>query len=163
MTVDPERTVFNIDSTVVSQTAALIGEAGWRGYEGSAVWIGTVTDDGATATIRRVYRPEQVAYATPSGLSVEVTEAGLSEMIGSLKPAEMVLARLHTHGNDDVNHSRVDDANLLVGHPGAVSVVVPRFAANGIVLDRCGVHVLGVDHRWRRLSPERIRERFHLT
>lgn len=161
MRIDVDLATFTVPATVLDATAALLYEPGASSFEGSAVWIGTV-DDPTTAIVSRPFRPEQVTYATPSGLAVEVTEDGLTGLITSLTPGELVLARLHTHGTDDVDHSDVDDRNLLVAHPGAISIVVPHFAAAGIDLFRCGVHVLGGDHRWRRLSPIETERRFRV-
>lgn len=157
--VDPERTRFTIPRAVVAQTEALLAEPGAEGFEGSVLWIGHV-NSGAVAEVTKVHRPEQVAHATPAGLSVTLTESGLTDLIRSLGSDEMVLARLHTHGNGAVDHSEVDDRNLVVAHPGAVSIVIPWFAAGGIDLAVCGVHVLSAGHRWRRLSPAETSERF---
>lgn len=159
--VDPDRTCFKVAAHIIEETTALLVEPGIAGFEGSAVWIGIVTPE--VATVTRVYRPEQVSVATGVGLAVEVTEAGLSALISSLDGFETVISRLHTHGTDDVDHSLVDDANVLVSHPGAISVVVPWFASHGLQLPRCGVHILGHDHRWSRLSSGEIRRRFRVT
>lgn len=159
--IDPDATTFVLRSTLMVETAAMLAEPGQARYEGSAVWIGTV--NAGQATISRAYRPEQISFATASGLAVEVTERGLADLITSLREGEIVLARLHTHGTDDVDHSPVDDRNLLVAHPGAISVVVPWFAQDGIDLARCGVHVLGTDHRWRRISATETKRRFRIT
>lgn len=159
--VDPDRTRFLIPAAVVTGTSELLAEPGVKGFEGSALWIGHLLDE-ATAEVTRVHRPEQVAHANAAGLAVTLTEEGLTELIMSLTDGEIVLARLHTHGNDDVDHSDIDDVNLVVAHPGAVSIVVPRFAAAGINLARCGVHVLSNAHRWRRLTPVETSERFEV-
>ena len=160
--VDPDKTVFTVAADIVIRTTELIAEPGREGFEGSAVWIGAI-DAAGNAFVTRLFRPEQTAYSTRYGLAVEVTETGLTDLIGSLKPGELVLARLHTHGNGDVKHSTTDDRNLLVAHPGAVSIVVPWFAEDGIDLNRCGVHILRADHRWRRMSAREIRRRFRIA
>lgn len=160
--IDAERAKFTVPATVIDATAALLHEPGAAGFEGSAVWIGVV-DDPTTAIVTRPFRAEQVTYATPWGLAVEVTEDGLTALIASLTPGELVLARLHTHCTGDVGHSDVDDRNLLVAHPGAISIVVPRFAAGGIDLLRCGVHIMGTGHRWRRMTPTETERRFRIT
>jgi hypothetical protein len=159
--LDPDRTRFLIPAALIEATAGLLAEPGMEGFEGSALWIGRVVD-GTTAEVDRVYRPEQVAHATALGLAVTLTEEGLTELIRSLTGDEIVLARLHTHGNDDIDHSEIDNRNLVVAHPGAVSIVVPHFAADGIDLARCGVHVLSVAHRWRRLTTVQTDERFQV-
>ncbi|MEO7572380.1 MAG: hypothetical protein ABIX10_08075 [Acidimicrobiales bacterium] len=160
-TLDPNRTHFVIPAALVADTTELLAEPGREGFEGSVLWIGRVVGE-TTVHVTRAYRPEQLAHATAAGLAVTLTEDGLTALIISLTDGEIVLARLHTHGNDDVNHSAVDDANLVVAHPGALSVVVPFFAATGIHLTHCGVHVLAADHKWRRLTAVETHERVEI-
>lgn len=159
--LDPENVRYDIPLSVVDSTKQLLADPGDEGYEGSVLWIGqrrTARD----AAVVRAHRPEQIARSSPLGLSVEVTEAGLSDLIASLEPGETVLGRIHTHGNDDTDHSPIDDANLIVAHPGTFSIVVPFFARHGIDLRACGVHLLGSDHRWRRLLSDETDARFTL-
>jgi hypothetical protein len=157
--LNPDTIRFTVSANVISETEQLLSEPGVEGFEGSVVWIGTIVD-GGVADITRVHRPAQVAYATSAGLAVEITEEGLTALIRSLGDDEVVLGRLHTHGNGDCSHSETDDQNVVVAHPGAFSIVIPWFAAEGIDLARCGVHLLTNDHRWRRLSGGETRDRF---
>ena len=154
-------TVYTITEHVLQVTRELLVEAGRRGFESAVLWAGTVDADGL-AHVTQVYRPEQRAVKAPLGLAVELTEAGLTQLIGSLDGDELVLARLHAHGNDDVRHSPVDDKNLVIGHPGAISIVVPRFALAPITLASCGVHLLDDRHRWRRLTARETAQRLQL-
>lgn len=159
--IDPDRTRFAVPQQVIDSTVRLVAEPGAAGYEGSALWIGHV-DEGDTAIVTRVHRPEQVAHATPMGLAVTLTEKGLTNLIMSLAVDELVLARIHTHGTDDVDHSLIDDRNLVVAHPGAVSIVIPRFARYGMNLALCGVHVLSADHHWRRIGADETSRRIEI-
>lgn len=159
--IDPDRSHFIIPPHIVEDTAALLAEPGVDGFEAAALWVGTVLDS-THAVVAKVHRPEQVARATPAGLAVTLTEDGLTDLIRSLAGGEIVLARLHTHGTDDVDHSDIDDRNLVVAHPGAVSIVVPWFASHGIDLSSCGVHVLSMSHQWRRLTTGETHERFRI-
>ncbi len=159
MDIDPDHVRFTVPAAVVKDSVDLLAEPGAAGYEGSVLWIGELRDR-ASAQVTRVYRPEQMAFAGEAGLAVEVTERGLTDLISSLSGDEVVLGRLHTHGNDDVAHSSLDDRNLIVAHAGALSIVVPWFAFDGIDLVRCGVHILSSVHRWRRLPPSETSERF---
>ncbi len=157
--LDPYASRFTVPASVIEATGELLAGPGAKGFEASVVWLGRVLD-AANAEVTAVRRPEQAAYATAAGLAVLLIENGLTELIASLGEGEVVLGRLHTHGNDDVAHSPVDDANLVVSHPGAVSIVVPRFAAEGIDVPSCGVHVLSERHRWFRLTPADVARRF---
>lgn len=159
--LNPEHVRFEIPRIVIDATEQLLREPGDAGYEGSVLWVGerrTAHD----AAVVRAHRPEQIARASQFGLSVEVTEAGLTDLILSLEPGETVLGRIHTHGNDDTDHSPMDDANLIVAHPGAFSIVVPFFARYGMHLRACGIHLLGSDHCWHRLPSRANAARFRV-
>ncbi len=159
--IDPDHARFTIPNEVVALTADLLSESGKRGLEGSVLWIGHVNND-TDAEVTKACRPEQIAHATPMGLSVALTEEGLTEVIRTLTGDEIVLARIHTHGNHHVDHSEIDNRNLVVAHPGAVSIVVPYFAKHGMDLSRCGVHILSYSCRWVRLSVAETDERFEV-
>lgn len=155
---DPNAT-YRIPRAVLTATRDLLAESGHRGHEAAVVWLGdTNTPD--TANVRDVYRPAQIATATPFGLSVEITEDGLTNLIAGLAPPTVVLARLHTHGDNDTCHSELDDTNFLVGHVGAISIVVPSFARDPLNLANCAVHQLTADGTWSELSPADIDHRF---
>lgn len=155
---DPGAT-YHIARPVLTATRDLLAESGRRGHEAAVVWLGD-TDSPDTATVRDVYRPEQIATATPFGLSVEITEDGLTNLIAGLVPPTVVLARLHTHGDTDTCHSELDDNNFLVGHIGAISIVVSSFAREPLNLSNCTVHQLAADGTWSELSPADIDHRF---
>lgn len=159
--LEPDHVRYELTSDVIDHTELLLVEPGCEGFEGSVVWVGK-QQDSRNAIVTHAHRPEQISHASALGLSVEVTEAGLSDLIAGLQPGETVLGRIHTHGNDDTDHSPMDDANLIVAHPGAFSIIVPFFASGGIHLRACGVHLLGSDHRWRRLPADEIDARFTL-
>lgn len=152
---------YRIPRGVLTATRDLLTECGRRGHEAAVVWLGD-TDSPDAATVRDVYRPAQIATATPFGLSVEITEDGLTTLIAGLVPPTVVLARLHTHGDTDTCHSELDDTNFLVGHIGAISIVVPSFARAPLNLRNCAVHQLAADGTWSELSPADIDHRFHV-
>lgn len=80
--------------------------------------------------------------------------------MSALGPGQFVLARVHTHPTA-AYHSHVDDQNLIIGHVGAISVVVPDFAAAPAVdLTDCSVNELQPDGTWRELRPHETRRRF---
>jgi hypothetical protein len=51
---------------------------------------------------------------------------------------------------------------MIIGHPGAISIVVPDFAAEAIELVRCSVNELQRDGSWRELGADEVRERFEV-
>lgn len=58
---------------------------------------------------------------------MEVPPDSIGDVVAALLAEQFVLARVHTHPGR-AYHSSTDDRNLLLAHPGAVSVVVPAFA-----------------------------------
>jgi hypothetical protein len=51
------------------------------------------------------------------------------------------LAQIHTHPNDHIAHSRVDDANAYSQQLGSLSIVLPFHARNRPTPNESGVHV----------------------
>jgi hypothetical protein len=92
-------------------------------------------------------------------VSVEVTQEGLTRLIGGLSPGVFVLVRVHSHPND-AYHSELDDDNMLISHERAISIVVPDFARDPIVLSRCSVNELRHGEGWIEISPDEVRRRF---
>jgi len=157
--VPPTLRVYRIPVHVLASTRMLLAESGSHGHEAAVVWLGEV-ETPTTARVVDVYRPHQIATSSAYGLSVEITEQGLTDLISALPDGIFVLARLHTHGDTDTCHSELDDSNFLVGHIGAISVVVPGFARAALHLPSCSVHELRRDGSWRLLTPEEVSQRF---
>lgn len=150
--------VTKIELTVdqLHTTWSLMREPGLDGFEAAVLWIGrAVARD--RAAVMRVVRPQQWATRTAEGVGVALDPDALTDLILSLHN-EIVLARLHTHPTD-AYHSHVDDNNTVIGHPGAISIVVPDFAAGPPDLDACSVNVLDAGG-WREIPHHEIAERF---
>lgn len=86
----------------------------------------------------------------------------MTALIASLEPGVFVLCRVHSHPHE-AYHSAVDDLNMLISHEGAISIVVPDFAAAPIELERCSVNELCHGRGWRELDVEEIRTRFTIA
>jgi proteasome lid subunit RPN8/RPN11 len=158
--IPPTLRRYVVRPETIDRTRDFLAERGERGYEATVLWLGRITDE-STAEIVCPYAPEQVAYRSEDGVAVEVTAKGLSALISALPDGVFVLCRVHTHPGD-AYHSDTDDQNLIIAHPGAISIVVPDFARSPIALTRCSVNELGPDGRWRELSTDEIGERFEV-
>ncbi len=67
---------------------------------------------------------------------------------------EMVrLAQIHTHGNENINHSPTDDARAYSQLDGALSFVLPHHAINRPDLSEAAIHVRQPEG-WIRLSSQ---------
>ncbi|MEW6732143.1 MAG: hypothetical protein AB1489_12515 [Acidobacteriota bacterium] len=73
-----------------------------------------------------------------------------------------LLAQVHTHPEDLVDHSAGDDAGALMPFENFLSIVVPKYGSAGILpLNQCGVHRYE-SGRFRRLSNVEIEVGFKL-
>ena len=149
---------YRVPGRVLERTAVFLRERGARGAEGVVLWLGEPISD-ESAEILGAYVPEQVAYVTERGVAVEVTRDGLTRLIASLPSGVFVLVRVHAHP-EDAYHSELDDQNMLISHPGAISIVVPYFADGPLDLSRCSVNELVHGEGWRELSPTEVAARF---
>jgi proteasome lid subunit RPN8/RPN11 len=156
LTVPPTLRHLNVPRHVLEETWALLREPGEQGLEGTVLWPGRVLD-ATTGEVLAAYRPTQVAYRSEHGVAVEIPQEALTDLIAALPDGVHLLARVHTHPGK-AYHSRVDDGNMVIGHIGAVSVVVPDFAAGPPSLDGCSVNRLGADGRWVELDPVHARD-----
>lgn len=158
MTVPPTLDVYRLRPAVWPRTRALLKEPGEQGYEAVVLWLGTVLDE-RTAQVVAAVAPRQIAYRSVDGCAVEVPPQEIERLVSALGPGQFVLARVHTHPTD-AYHSPVDDRNLIIGHVGAISIVVPDFAAGAVELSGCSVNQLQADGAWIELSPAEVARRF---
>ncbi|NIH69207.1 Mov34/MPN/PAD-1 family protein [Modestobacter marinus] len=104
--------------------------------------------------------PDQQPWRSPAGhVAVEVTRAGQLELARALTAEELFVARIHSHPAEAF-HSAADDANPVLTHEGALSIVVPFF---GLGLRR-GLDACAVLRRdrtgWCGLPPGAGRDRW---
>ncbi|HET6867213.1 MAG TPA: hypothetical protein VFH80_14935 [Solirubrobacteraceae bacterium] len=156
--VPPTLRHYTLSRAMLERTADFLRRRGEKGLEATVVWLGRMVDE-THAEILQVYAPEQIGYASDEGVAVEVTQQGLAELIGSLPPGVFVLARVHSHPSS-AYHSSLDDDNMLISHEGAISIVVPYFARDGIDLAGCSVNELRHGHGWRELDAAEVAKRF---
>lgn len=154
--VPPTLKRFTVARRVIEETEAFLAGRGEAGVEGTVLWLGEVKSE-VEAAITEPYIPEQVAYRTSNGLAVEVTRRGLNELIRWLPPGVFVLARVHSHG-EHAYHSDTDDQNMIISHEGAISIVVPNFAFEGLDLSACSVNRLVRGQGWVELSAPEVEQ-----
>ncbi len=63
-----------------------------------------------------------------------------------------VVADIHTHPLRWVDQSPMDAANPMIGIPGHLALIIPRFAASPVNISEVGVHVYEGRHLWQRLQ-----------
>jgi len=141
---------------LLTQAGAFFEACGEHGFEGTAM---IKHGSGGTALVI----PEQRPWRSPTGhVSVEVTRAGQLQLARALDGDELFVARIHSHPAEAF-HSPADDANPVLTHEGALSIVVPFF---GLGLRR-GLEACAVLRReptgWRDLTPGPGRDRWIRT
>lgn len=118
---------FIVPPEVLSETLGFLRYAGGQGCEGLALWVGILK--GNEAEIRRSLIPKQIAVRSRHGLSVHMDGEALHELNVWLHQNRMRLfAQVHSHG-EGAYHSETDDEHSVVTTMGALSIVIPHFAA----------------------------------
>ena len=153
-------TVYHLTQPILDETWELLREPGTEGLEGVVLWLGRMSA-ADHANVLAPFFPPQVAYSSEDGLAVEVPQDALTQIIGALPAGVQMLARVHSHPTG-AYHSPLDDRNMIIGHEGAISIVVPHFAMGPSQLLACSVNQLERTGAWRALSPDEIRARFTL-
>lgn len=151
---------LNVPTPLLTESWRLLREPGQDGFEASLLWIGeleTIT----SAAIVRVLRPPQRALTRAEGSMCEIDISAFVPYLAALPADQYVLARLHTHPGP-AYHSDTDDKNMIVGHEGAISIVVPEFANGPAELSRCATYRLERGGLWRELDPEEVHERIRI-
>lgn len=148
-------TRFVVPAEVLEQTLAVLQHAGRDGNEAFVTWGGLVRDQATTLQIVSAIVPDQRAHQTPNGLLVTVDGQSLFEVNRALyMRGEVLAAQVHSHP-EDAYHSNTDDCFSLVTLTGALSVVVPRFGADGLNGCRGWVwYRLTGPGQWALLGPE---------
>ena len=123
-------TTFRIPRRALTDTLTVLRDAGREGHEAFVIWGGTVSDDQTTVTFGTVMAPTQTAHKTRDGLLVTVDGGALFTINRTMySRGEILAGQVHSHPTD-AYHSGTDDHYPLVTLAGALSVVVPDFAAH---------------------------------
>ena len=142
-------TRFLIPLPIVRQTVNFLRQVGRHGNEGLVLWCGRVDRD--EASVERVVIPDQRPIRVADGICVTVGSQALHDLNVLLYENQMrLIAQVHSHA-EDAYHSETDDRFSVVTTLGALSIVVPFFSANGIVLNECAIYQL-CDSRWHEFS-----------
>jgi len=156
---------YFIADRLFEEARAFFQERGSQDCEGTALLAGRPVDENIRLT--RLFIPEQRCIKVPLpdgriGLRVELTEHAHYTLTDNLAPGELFYARIHSHPGNAF-HSQTDDDNGVISHRGALSIVVPYFAAEPIDLRRCAVYRLEHGRGWLPLGTDQIEQVFRVT
>lgn len=111
-------------TTHVATTLSHLRVAGARHHECVVLWLGCPSKRGIEVV--DVYRPQQRAAKD----MFHIPPAGMAALRTTLRRDRvMVAAQVHSHPHEAF-HSLADDQWAIVRHVGALSLVVPEFAAH---------------------------------
>jgi hypothetical protein len=130
-TSDLERVrTFIVPSVVANATDTALREAGARGHEAFVLWTGDMAGD--KFFVQRAYLPNQTGHHLPDGICVTVDGDDLHRLnMWLYESGQRLGAQVHSHPTR-AYHSDTDDAYPIATQRGALSLVVPHFATNGI-------------------------------
>ena len=121
---------FVVPVDLATETDFQLRVAGEEGAERFVLWSGSL--EGSTFLIETMHVPRQRAYRLPAGLMVRVEGDELHRLNRWLFENNQELGvQVHSHPTDAF-HSELDDSFPIVTVRGALSIVVPDFAALGI-------------------------------
>jgi len=151
---------FVLTSSAINPAMIALKEAGARCDEAFALLGGTLSQDGEALEFTSCFVPEQTPYRTPDGVMVEVSGSALHRAnLEFYRRGEIMAGQVHSHPSD-AYHSQLDDALPLVTLLGALSVVIPDFAAAGTAsLDRWACYRLIGPSAWRAMKGEELEYR----
>jgi hypothetical protein len=140
---------FTVSRELLGDTEGALRHAGRNGDELFVLWSGT--QDGETFHVRSAHVPRQTAHRSRKGVCVTVNGPELHKLNLWLFEAHETLAvQIHTHP-EDAYHSETDDEFPIVTTLGGASIVVPRFAEDGVTAADTAVFRLTADG-WIRTS-----------
>jgi hypothetical protein len=138
-----------LPAPILEDTLGRLREGGRLRHERVALWLAPAV--AGAATLREVYEPHQETAKDYFHLPSESLRALMFRLrAGRLK----VAAQIHTHPGEAF-HSKADAKWAIVRHVGALSLVLPRFAATTTVanfLDQVKIYALSEANEWT-LTP----------
>ena len=145
-------TPFSVPDSVLHATLQTLQAHGDDGYECFCLWLGTVEHD--CVQVARLEIPKQISSHVAEGCHVHVSGEELFRVSALAHETQtLVCAQVHAHPQQ-AYHSAADEAMPLVSLPGALSLVVPYFAAPPIdVADWAAFRLLG-DGSWADVDPK---------
>lgn len=145
--------------TILAAAVRTVADAGRQGHECFVVLGGKLNAGGGVLTFTSALRPAQTPHRTPHGLLVTVDGRALFSVNQKLRErGEVLAAQLHAHPTQAF-HSDTDDQRPLATLLGALSIVVPHFARDGLAgQSRWAWFRLGGPGDWRPVRPQGLVE-----
>src|ERR1017187_6758389 len=143
-----------ISRSIFETTLSKLAErsSGWR--ESAGIWAGAISGDDATVT--DLYLHHELCDDHGRALSLELTEEAKFALYRRLAASGLkLIALIHTHPENWVGLSPIDERNQICSRIGFYSLVVPRYGRKPWQLASLGVHVRG-DSGWRQIPISQV-------
>lgn len=149
-----------ITDRAIDPALLALQEAGAHQNEAFALLGGILYEDQQSFEFTSCYIPDQTSFQTEDGLHVEVPGSALHRAnLEFHHRGELMAGQVHSHPTDAF-HSSLDDALPLVTLLGALSIVVPDFAADGISsIHRWAFYRLIGVREWRLTREDEVEYR----
>ena len=144
-------TIFILPSGI-AQTLQSLQRSGQRRHEGIVFWLGRRT--GERIDITEVYEPAHEAKADYFHIPPRSMQALQQEL---RTKRLMIAAQVHSHPMEAF-HSHADNTWAVIRHVGAVSIVLPYFAANTSTdsfFEDAAIFQLNETNRWLQVPQNR--------
>src|ERR1022692_3189712 len=133
--------------------------SGWR--ESAGIWAGTISGDDATVT--NLYLHHELCDDRGRAYSLELTEEAKFALYRTLAASGLkLIALIHTHPENWVGLSPIDERNQICSRIGFYSLVVPWYGRKPAQLSSLGFHVRG-DSGWQRIPASHISRHLIIT
>jgi hypothetical protein len=153
--------IWHVPRHIINATADTLKDSQ---VERFTLWTAAISDTGPDVTVRDLAIPAQTAHTGPDGAWVHIDGDELARIAFRMyDKGERAVAQLHTHPDQDVRMSKLDRAWEVVGHEGALSIIVPEYARWG--LDRfpdINIYERG-PASWRLWSADEAARRLVIT
>jgi len=135
---------------VTTKTQEFLRTVGRGGNEGLVLWCGSANGD--IFQVTNILIPRQRAVRTTEGVCAIVDADELHRINVQLYESGLrIIAQIHSHPTHAF-HSDTDDEYAIANTVGALSLVVPDFAARDFALDDCAIYRLAASGSWAELS-----------
>jgi len=147
-----------LPETLVPEIARLLRSYGDGEAHEGVVYLGGVETSEQSVALLAI---APVATTTPGSFRTGL--GANTAVVSTLATQRLILvAQIHSHPSDWVDHSDGDDRGALVRFEGYWSIVIPGFAGQGLLpLTRCGIHLYG-QGRFARLTDAAVAARVRL-
>lgn len=152
---------FMIPESIVEHLYTFLRETGLAGHEGVGFWVGR-RDGEVFHVLASVIPSQQARRMDEGGVAVVIPGDELHRLNVWLYQNHVEIGvQVHSHP-DEAYHSDTDDALAVATRVGAISLVVPRFAADAFDLAACAAYRLSASGIWEHVTEAGLHDLIHI-